>query len=625
MWFVVVLLVAGAGLVAAAVFIGLVGREKASQWAEIGGWYVAIIVGLAPLLVWLWRREASPAIGTTELIESVVAMLARWQVERWSVEQVSRQVGDPWALPVRWEVTDRARSVMASWSAIRGIPGAGPLPLAGSYYEIADKFTMPGSPRRLVVLGEPGAGKSMLVLQLALDLLRQRLPKDPVPILLSIAEWSPETQLDDWIAERLADEYHFLSRKVVRDGGEQRSLAREIIGAGRILPILDGFDEMAAKHRARALPVIAESLVVGRQFVLTSRIDEYERVAATGPLARTPVVEILPLRMEEVTAYLEEGDEHTSRWRTVTAHLLNSPDSALAVTLSAPLTAWLARVIYRQSDNSPDQMLAADWSRTPRSIEEHLLSRLIPAVYSQNIGVYRRRSAEETDRAVWYLGNLAHSNHVHKSYNLDWRQLRDSFRTSAFGVVFGLAGILIIGLVVGLLAIFGSGIWIGPAIALTSGLVFGLVFGLQEELKFLPYELRLEPEDKRPVIGPNELLRRDRKHTLSLILIFGFLIGLTITLVHAQVKNGLLLVPAILLMILVYLLVGNEWVLYMITRLLLAMVGVTPLRLMAFLKEAHVRGVLRQEGFVYQFRHALLQDLLQGTYLVPRKRVRGRV
>jgi hypothetical protein len=35
-----------------------------------------------------------------------------------------------------------------------------------------------------------------------------------------------------------------------------------------------------------------------------------------------------------------------------------------------------------------------------------------------------------------------------------------------------------------------------------------------------------------------------------------------------------------------------------------------PLRLMSFLEEAHRRGVLRQAGGVYQFRHALLQERL---------------
>ena len=37
-----------------------------------------------------------------------------------------------------------------------------------------------------------------------------------------------------------------------------------------------------------------------------------------------------------------------------------------------------------------------------------------------------------------------------------------------------------------------------------------------------------------------------------------------------------------------------------------------PWRLMAFLADAHRRGILRQVGAVYQFRHAIIQDRLVG-------------
>jgi hypothetical protein len=55
---------------------------------------------------------------------------------------------------------------------------------------------------------------------------------------------------------------------------------------------------------------------------------------------------------------------------------------------------------------------------------------------------------------------------------------------------------------------------------------------------------------------------------------------------------------------------GRAWWVFVCTRLWLAARGDLPLRLMAFLDDAHQRGVLRQAGAVYQFRHARLQDRL---------------
>jgi hypothetical protein len=44
-------------------------------------------------------------------------------------------------------------------------------------------------------------------------------------------------------------------------------------------------------------------------------------------------------------------------------------------------------------------------------------------------------------------------------------------------------------------------------------------------------------------------------------------------------------------------------------RLLLPLSGELPWRTRAFLRDAHERGVLRQSGAFYQFRHILLQEL----------------
>ena len=54
----------------------------------------------------------------------------------------------------------------------------------------------------------------------------------------------------------------------------------------------------------------------------------------------------------------------------------------------------------------------------------------------------------------------------------------------------------------------------------------------------------------------------------------------------------------------------TAWGRYAATRVILAATGRLPWRTMAFLEDAHARGVLRQSGGVYQFRHARLQEHL---------------
>jgi hypothetical protein len=54
----------------------------------------------------------------------------------------------------------------------------------------------------------------------------------------------------------------------------------------------------------------------------------------------------------------------------------------------------------------------------------------------------------------------------------------------------------------------------------------------------------------------------------------------------------------------------SAWGWFLVTRLWLCGTGRLPWRLMAFLEEAHRRGVLRQTGALYEFRHARLQERL---------------
>jgi len=56
--------------------------------------------------------------------------------------------------------------------------------------------------------------------------------------------------------------------------------------------------------------------------------------------------------------------------------------------------------------------------------------------------------------------------------------------------------------------------------------------------------------------------------------------------------------------------VGGAHFRFVVARLLLALFGRLPWSTMAFLAGAHDRGVLRQVGAVYQFRHARLTDRL---------------
>src|ERR1035437_10162795 len=113
---------------------------------------------------------------------------------------------------------------------------AGPDGLAGTGGDLVELLAQVPT-GRLVVLGEPGAGKTMLMVRLVLDLLARRVDGNPVPILASVASWDPAAQdLRDWLATRLLIDHPALAGPP-RAGMTESTQAAALLAAGLILPV----------------------------------------------------------------------------------------------------------------------------------------------------------------------------------------------------------------------------------------------------------------------------------------------------------------------------------------------------------------------------------------------------
>ncbi|GGN56034.1 hypothetical protein GCM10011579_016670 [Streptomyces albiflavescens] len=145
--------------------------------------------------------------------------LAQAVRQQWEAEAGLRCLNDPFPLPVAWEAADA--DLVESWTHLKELaedwpgqsPGAdsawalSPAGLAGKGGDIIQVFERVPT-RRLVVLGEPGAGKTMLLIRLLLALLEHRPPGGPVPVLFPLASWDPARQdLYAWMADELAQDH----------------------------------------------------------------------------------------------------------------------------------------------------------------------------------------------------------------------------------------------------------------------------------------------------------------------------------------------------------------------------------------------------------------------------------
>ncbi|WP_223165457.1 NACHT domain-containing protein [Lentzea indica] len=419
--------------------------------------------------------------------------LAQAVGSRWQREEEQRQVQDPFPLPVRWRAAPE--TLTDHWANISRVPAgvaSRPLALSGQLDGLVEVYRRIPS-GRLVVLGRSGSGKTILTLRFVLDLLNTRGPADAVPVIFSLGSWDPtKTSLREWVTRQLVRDYPGL----VATSPVGHSLAAELVEADRILPVLDGFDEIAdGLHRAALKALNATTLPL----VLTTRPAEYAAaVAATDVLTSAAGIELIDLTLADLVNYLprttrkEARDSTTSAtvWEPVLDELRDRPQSESSVNLSAvlstPLMVALARIVYSDTpDHDPAVMLDTNRFRTAEALEDHLLGNFIPAAYHYKPGGRRAGSHRRWDpeRAEQWLSYLARHLDRLGTRDLAWWQLGNTTRRASrillawisSGLAFGVVDGLVLGLVVGFEP--GNGLKLGLANGLVVGVAFGLAHG----------------------------------------------------------------------------------------------------------------------------------------------------
>lgn len=400
-------LVALAGVSAGVgMFIAAGGAERLDAGDKVAG-IAGLGVGVASLVVALVSaRQAQRSQGgaSPQVMAAVLEQLAELVERQWRNEAGMRGLLHPEPLRVRWSST--GRPVQAAAAEVLGrLHGTRPtrLRLDGDVSTVAATWKrLPA--RQLVVLGAPGSGKTSLAVLLIRALLAGREQGEAVPVMVNVAGWNPRrADFETWFARRVAEDYPSQA------AGRRRrfdSLVR-LVDRGRVVPVLDGLDEMPADLRPHAIDALNAIAGIDRPVVVTCRSDEYESaIAAHGtPLARAAVVEIAPVTPREAAEYLSSGMvSGATRWAAVTGAMAEDPGGALAEALSTPLMVYLARTAFTPPDTDPAALLT---HHTVAEVRERLLDAYVGTVYRAPTTANRRGRAYDARQAQRWLSFLA--------------------------------------------------------------------------------------------------------------------------------------------------------------------------------------------------------------------------
>lgn len=372
-----------------------------------------------------------------------------------------------------------------------------------------------------LILGEPGSGKTTILLQLAKSLLDRADGKMdfPIPVVFNLSSWAVKrSSLEIWLVDELEIRYQI-----------PRKLGNRVVESNSILPLLDGLDEVAQDHRdgcVRAINLFKRTRGL-HPLVVCSRKNEYEALRERLQLPTAVFVE--PLTPDQIRGCLDLVGPGAAE---VNATLENDPE--LWELLKTPLMLNLMILAFRSLPKvaihlkgSPEEQRRqifdyykeAMFVRPLRSRADDLEQKPDQQPLLRKILMHLRggRPASYThEQTEHWLSWLARSmkRHDQSIFYLEWMQpdwLHSQRQQEDLKILFG----LVIGLVFGLMIGVACGLTLGLG-GLAAGLFVGLMSGLSYVLAFRP--------NIRPVEKLN--LKWDLHHV-----VIGLVIGLVVGLV----------------------------------------------------------------------------------------------
>jgi hypothetical protein len=649
----------GLSLVAASVIL-IVGAVKAhgdSAFNRWVGWATVLAVPVAAigvlLVVWdkISKSSSSPKMSIQETEEELAAVvLAQAQVIR------SRLLGTD-------EVNDRAANIHFTKDPayLREVGGttSGDLNSVLDYYQSL-------SPSRLAILGDAGAGKTVLAMDLLIRLLEKRTEDKsiPVPLLISASSYDDRYPWEDWLAQDIAVRFNLSednATKLVRDS--------------RILPIVDGIDEMdppGERKRAHDLITALNSWMRGRgraSVVVTCRRGDYAHL--TRVLDRATHIEIVPLTGYQAADYLREqfmSEDENRRWTRVLAELRANPSGLLASQMSTPWRLTLALAAFRD-DGDPARLLPEESPAPDASplmyahyVDSLLLGSYINSAVRLNDPNHRYSVAQVHD----WLTALAQGLSWQGRHNRSWTDIQPGnwwrpagnhlvhllhfvlsaipglifialgieFKDSLFTVVGSLSFLLacvftfyipsdsrlnlqaaftgsgqakfarsaLYGVPVGAIMGFLAGFGVSPVRGFYAAVATTLAFGALAGVAIGLEEV--SPQS----ITPLDLIKEDGRYGLVCRILGAITLTIALGIPFGMI-NGVVfgIVPSLTITLAF---AANGWVRYRICVIVMSLRHKGPLRFGSFLDWAQQAGLLRVSGVSYQFRHRQLQDWL---------------
>ncbi|NES42943.1 AAA-like domain-containing protein [Moorena sp. SIO2C4] len=372
---------------------------------------------------------------------------------------------------------------------------------------LIDIFNQIGKRKMLLIMGEPGSGKTTKLLELTRDLIA-RAEQDvayPIPVVLNLSSWGYKRQnIPDWLVEELRTIY-----KV------PKKIGQALVRQQQLLLLLDGLDEVQAPYREACVSALNTfSKQYGADIVVCSRIKDYQ--ALSNRLNFTSAVYLRLLTLEQIYHYLDSlGADFTG------LRALIIEDTVLQELAQSTLMLNIMTLAYQG-------VAVEDLPRTDL-VEER--RKELFRVYIERIFKRRRTSQQyskaQTKHWLYWLAQRMVENQqtIFLIERMQPTWLLNRTHRIVYSTLLRLVCGLIFGLTGGLIFITGGltfGLTIGLIFGLTGGLVFSSLLDLGSRKEIKPVETLDWSRITLDKINFNEIIKGIGRLSLGLSLGLAF-------------------------------------------------------------------------------------------------------
>ncbi|MBD2186295.1 protein kinase [Planktothrix sp. FACHB-1355] len=435
-------------------------------------------------------------------------------------------VDRPWGM--LWETPSQTRQILPPKS------------------KVIQQFDQLGEGRSLLILGEPGSGKTTTLLELARDLIN-RAEQDldhPIPVLFNLSSWSQEKQgltkgncvasFANWLVREMNIKYQ-VSQPIGKAWVKDRQL----------MLMLDGLDEVSSDRRDLCVQAINEFMQSHGQteIVVCSRIQDYE--ALSYRLRCQGAIFIQPLTLAQIHQYLAAAGEDLTAVNTALA-----ADTKLQELARSPLMLNIITLAYRGMSITELPSMNLEERR------QHLFDNYIIRMFARRHNDRQYSQAQAMQWLTWLAQRMSEeSQTVFLIERMQTKWLKTKLQKQIY-----LGGLLILFVILGLtigqlllpikrvifwlilvsvifVLIFGidritpvenlKWSWKNAIKTIVRGIILGLVSGF---ILKIPYELIFNPE-RWQVVALH--LNNGQLHSLVRGMVFGMNMGLIYGLVRA--------------------------------------------------------------------------------------------